>query len=108
MIAPFRERPEVGFETNRKPLAIGELLPQVLAHYGLISEHSRPNQANFGSRFSRNAASPSAAASVVRAVALTAAPAASSVSSDSPMVSLSNRLVSSMASAAQVAISPAS
>ena len=47
-----------------------------------------------GSRFSTNAASPSSAASVVRAVAATAAPALSSVLKCSPIVSLSIRFVS--------------
>jgi hypothetical protein len=107
MIARLREPSTSCLDANREPQAIGELLPELLGRYGISANHVAA-QGNFGSRFSKNAASPSAAASVVRAVALTAAPAANSVSNDSPMVSFNSRLVSSMASAAQVAISPAS
>src|SRR5688500_11103608 len=53
--------------------------------------HPSPStdHSHLGGRFSANAARPSAAASVVRAVALTAAPAESSVPKCSPIVSLS-------------------
>jgi len=67
----------------------------------------RASYGKFGSRCSKNAARPSAAASVVRAVALTAAPAVRSVFKSSPIVSLSIRLVSKIASGAHAAISPA-
>ena len=56
---------------------------------------------HFGSRFSEKAAKPSAAASVVLAAALAAAPAESSVINDSPIVSFSSRLVSCSASGAR-------
>ena len=108
MIARLRKPSTSCRDANHEPQAIGELLPQLLARYGISSQRAVAAQGNFASRFSKNAASPSAAASVVRAVALTAAPAANSVSNDSPIVSFNSRLVSNMASAAQVAISPAS
>lgn len=63
-----------------------------------LSWRRQPTYFHVGSRFSTKAVRPSSAAGVVCAVAATAAPALSSVPKCSPIVSLSIRLVSWMAS----------
>jgi hypothetical protein len=89
-----------------QPGSIGSLSDGRTGRCGPLNR-AETHYGNFGSRFSKKAASPSAAASVVRAVALTAAPAVKSVARFSPIVSFSSRFVSNIASGAHFAISPA-
>ena len=77
--------------------ALREILLPPVNGYGAgppAPQFAARSHRHFGCRFSRKAATPSAAASVVRAVALAAAPADSSTLKRSPTVSLSICLVS--------------
>ena len=65
-----------------------------VASLKLMFNRSHYHHTNLGSRFSVNAAKPSVAAPVLQAVAIIAAPLIKCDRSDSPIISLSNRLLS--------------